>query len=88
MTKAFKQKFNGMLKRKQTHHHHTVEWPSQSLDLSLLEMLWQEPKQVADDKYRWNFSHLAELYKEKWTKIPRTKCERLVSHCQSMKMFS
>lgn len=53
-------------------------WPSQSLDLNPIELLWQEVKQVvhADTP---KSSLLAVFKQEEWGKIPRDRCQRWIT---------
>ncbi len=53
-----------------------LEWPSQSPDLNLIEMLWHVLKQSF---HAWNPSNVAELkqFCKEWAEIPPQRCERL-----------
>ncbi len=60
-----------------------LEWPSQSPDLNLIEMQWDDLKQFI---HAWKPSNVAELNqfcKEELAKIPPQRCERLLaSYCK------
>ncbi len=55
-----------------------LEWPSQSLDLNPIEMLWHDLKQSI---HAWKSSNVAELkqFCKEWVKIPPQWCERLIA---------
>ncbi len=56
-----------------------LEWPSQSPDLNLIEILRHDLKQSI---HAWKPSNVAELKqfcKEEWAKIPPQWCERLIA---------
>ncbi len=56
-----------------------LEWPNQSPDLNLIEMLWHDLKQSF---HAWKPSSVAELKKickKEWAKIPPQRCERLIA---------
>ncbi len=56
-----------------------LEWPSQSPDLNLIEMLWHDLKQSIHAWKPSNVTELKQIYKEEWDKIPLQRCERLIS---------
>ncbi len=55
-----------------------LEWPSQSLDLNLIEMLWHDLKQSFHARKSSNVAELKQFCKEEWAKIPPQRCERLI----------
>ncbi len=61
-----------------------LEWPSQSTDLNLIEMLWHDLKQSIHDQKPSNVAELKQLCKE-WAKIPPQRCERLIAcYCKHL----
>ncbi len=56
-----------------------LEWPSQSPDLNMIEMLWLDLKQSF---HAWKPSNVAELkqFCKEWAKIAPQWCEK--THCQ------
>ena len=64
------------LKRKRIR---TLDWPSQSLDLNPIEMLWLDLKRAVHARCPSNLSQLADFCKEEWAKIPNSRRQRLVS---------
>ncbi len=56
-----------------------LEWPSQSPDLNLIEMLWHDLKQSIHDQKPSNVAELKQFCKEEWAKIPPQRCERLIA---------
>ncbi len=56
-----------------------LEWPSQSLDLNLIEMLWRDLKQSIHARNPFNVTELKQFCKEEWAKIPPRRCERLIA---------
>ncbi|MGH0158770.1 UNVERIFIED_CONTAM: hypothetical protein FKN15_044380 [Acipenser sinensis] len=58
---------------------HVLEWPSQSLDLNPIEMLWQDLKQAVHARKPSNVTELKQFCKEDWAKIPQNRCERLTN---------
>ncbi len=55
-----------------------LEWPSQSPDLNLIEMLWHDLKQSIHAQKPSNVAELKQFCKEEWAKIPPQRCERLI----------
>ena len=47
-----------------------LEWPSQSLDLNPIEMLWHDLKQAVHAQKPSNVAELKQFYKEEWAKCP------------------
>ncbi len=56
-----------------------LEWPSQSPDLSPIEMLWHDLKQSIHARKPSNVAELKQFCKEEWAKIPPQWCERLIA---------
>ncbi len=56
-----------------------LEWPSQSPDLNLIEMLWHDLKQSFHARKPSNVAELKLFCKEEWAKIPPQRCERLIA---------
>ncbi len=56
-----------------------LEWPSQSPDLNLIEMLWHDLKQSFHARKPSNEAELKQFCKEEWAKIPPQRCERLIA---------
>ncbi len=56
-----------------------LEWPNQSPDLNLIEMLWHDLKQSIHARKPSNVAELKQFYKEEWAKIPPQRCERLIA---------
>ncbi len=56
-----------------------LEWPSQSPDLNLIEMLWHDLKQTIHARKPSNVAELKQFCKEEWAKIPPQRCERLIA---------
>lgn len=54
-----------------------LQWPSQSLDLNLIEMLWQNF--VGSVWMHANHNEPKQCCKEEWTKFPPQQCERLIT---------
>ncbi|KAK3555833.1 hypothetical protein QTP86_029038 [Hemibagrus guttatus] len=48
----------------------TLEWPSQSPDLNLIEMLWHNLKKVVHARKPSNVAELQQFCKDEWAKIP------------------
>ncbi|KAK3534100.1 hypothetical protein QTP86_002207 [Hemibagrus guttatus] len=57
----------------------TLEWPSQSPDLNLIEMLWHDLKKVAHARKPSNVAELQQFCKDEWAKIPPQRCNRLIA---------
>ena len=55
-----------------------LEWPSQSPDLSLREMLWHDLKRAVHTRHPKNIAELKEFCKEEWSKIPPDRCAGLI----------
>ncbi len=47
-----------------------LEWPSQSPELNLIEMLWHDLKQSIHARKPSNVAELKQFCKEEWAKIP------------------
>ncbi|KAK3573829.1 hypothetical protein QTP86_032890 [Hemibagrus guttatus] len=47
-----------------------LEWPSQSPDLNLIEMLWHDLKRAIHTRHPKNIAALKQFCKEEWSKIP------------------
>ncbi len=56
-----------------------LEWPSQSPDLNLIEMLWHDLKQFIHARKPSNVAELKQFCKEEWAKIHPQRCERLIA---------
>ncbi len=56
-----------------------LEWPSQSLDLNPIEMLWHDLKQSIHARKPSNVAELKQFCKEEWAKIHPQRCERLLA---------
>ncbi|KAK3567383.1 hypothetical protein QTP86_019883, partial [Hemibagrus guttatus] len=57
----------------------TLEWPSQSPDLNLIEMLWHDLKKVVHARKPSNVAELQQFCKDEWAKIPPQCCNRLIA---------
>ncbi|KAK3533217.1 hypothetical protein QTP70_013621 [Hemibagrus guttatus] len=57
----------------------TLEWPSQSPDLNLIEMLWHDLKKVVHARKSSNVAELQQFCKDEWAKIPPHRCNRLIA---------
>ncbi|KAK3520859.1 hypothetical protein QTP70_034723 [Hemibagrus guttatus] len=57
----------------------TLEWPSQSPDLSPIEMLWHDLKKVVHARKPSNVAELQQFCKDEWAKIPPQRCNRLLA---------
>ena len=53
-------------------------WPSQSPDLSPIDMLWRDLKRAVHKQMPTNLNELEQCCKEEWAKIPPQLCERLI----------
>ncbi|KAK3565204.1 hypothetical protein QTP86_001015 [Hemibagrus guttatus] len=60
----------------------TLEWPSQSPDLNLIEMLWHDLKKVVHARKPSNVAELQQFCKDEWAKIPPQRCNRLIASYQ------
>ncbi|KAK3546720.1 hypothetical protein QTP70_033377 [Hemibagrus guttatus] len=60
----------------------TLEWPSQSPDLNLIEMLWHDLKKVVHVRKPSNVAELQQFCKDEWAKIPPQRCNRLIASYQ------
>ncbi|KAK3506739.1 hypothetical protein QTP70_021775 [Hemibagrus guttatus] len=57
----------------------TLELPSQSPDLNLIEMLWHDLKKVVHARKPSNVAELQQFCKDEWAKIPPQRCNRLIA---------
>ncbi|KAK3552156.1 hypothetical protein QTP86_003113 [Hemibagrus guttatus] len=57
----------------------TLECPSQSPDLSPIEMLWHDLKKVVHARKPSNVAELQQFCKDEWAKIPPQCCNRLIA---------
>ena len=55
-----------------------LEWPSQSLDLNPIEMLWHNLKRAVHTRHPNNITELKQFCKEAWSKIPPDRCAGLI----------
>ncbi len=62
-----------------------MEWPSQSLDLNPIEMLWHDLKQSFHARKLSNVAELKQFCKEEWAEIPPQRCERLIASYRKRK---
>ncbi|KAG2470219.1 TCB1 transposase, partial [Polypterus senegalus] len=61
----------------------TLKWPSQSLDLNPIEMLWHDLKKAVHARNPSNKAELQQFCKDEWAKIPPELCKRLIaSYCK------
>ncbi len=56
-----------------------LEWPSQSPNLNLIEMLWHDLKQSIHARKPSNVAELKQFSIEEWAKITPQRCERLIA---------
>ena len=56
-----------------------LEWPSQSLDLSPIEMLWFDLKRSLHARKPSNLKELRKFCDEEWAKISPDRCQRLIT---------
>ncbi len=56
-----------------------LEWPSQSPDLNPIEHLWRDLKMAVHQRLPSNLTELERICKEKWQRIPKSRCEKLVA---------
>ena len=57
---------------------HLLEWPSQSPDLNLIEMLWHDLKRAVYTRHPKNIAELKQFCIEGWSKIPPDRCAGLI----------
>ncbi len=57
----------------------TSEWPSQSPDLSSIEMLWHDLKKAVHARKPSNVAELQQFCQDEWAKIPPQHCNRLIA---------
>ncbi len=55
-----------------------LEWPSQSLDLNLIERLWHDLKHLFHARKPSNVAELKKNCRVEWARIPPQQCERLL----------
>uniref|UniRef100_A0A8C5WF56 Transposase n=1 Tax=Leptobrachium leishanense TaxID=445787 RepID=A0A8C5WF56_9ANUR len=55
-----------------------LEWPSQSPDLNLIEMLWHELKRAIHTRHPKNIATLKQFSEEEWSKITPDHCAGLI----------
>lgn len=60
-----------------------LEWPSQSPDLNPIENLWWDLKKAVGARKPKNISELETFAHEEWAKIPKERCQKLVSGYRS-----
>ncbi|KAI8522083.1 hypothetical protein Bbelb_018370 [Branchiostoma belcheri] len=56
-----------------------LEWPSQSPDLNPIENLWWDLKKAIAARKPKNIAELETFAHEEWAKIPKERCQKLVS---------
>ena len=56
-----------------------LEWPSRSPDLNPTEHLWRDLKMAVHQRSPSSLSELERICKEKWHRIPKSSCEKLVA---------
>ncbi|KAG2455540.1 TCB1 transposase, partial [Polypterus senegalus] len=56
-----------------------LEWPSQSLDLNPIEHLWRDLKMAVHQRLPSNLTELERICEEEWQRIPKSRCEKLVT---------
>ncbi len=64
-----------------------LEWPSQSLDLNPIEMLWHDLQQPIHARKPSNVPEFKQFCKEERAKIPPQWCERLIA-CYCKRLFA
>ena len=57
---------------------HLLEWPSQSPDLSPIEMLWHDLKRAVHTRHPKDIAELKQFCKEERSKIPADHCTGLI----------
>ncbi|KAK3542202.1 hypothetical protein QTP86_018485 [Hemibagrus guttatus] len=57
----------------------TLEWPFQSPDPNLIEMLWHDFKKVVHTRKPSNVAEIQQFCKDEWAKIPPQRCNRLIA---------
>lgn len=62
----------------QTNKIHALEWPSQSPDLTSIEMLWHDLKTAIHAKHPRNLTELQQFCKEEHLKINPDRCARVI----------
>ena len=62
----------------QKHKYNVLEWPSQSLDLNIVENVWIDLKQAVSAMKPRNLTELEAFCMEKWAKIPPARLQGLV----------
>jgi hypothetical protein len=55
------------------------EWPSQSLDLKVIEHLWRDLKIAVQRRFPSNLTELERICREEWEKLPKYRCAKLVA---------
>ena len=55
-----------------------LEWPSQSPDLNLIEMLWHDLKRAIHTRHPRNIAELKQFCTEEWSKTPPDRCAGLI----------
>uniref|UniRef100_A0AAZ3QGT4 Tc1-like transposase DDE domain-containing protein n=1 Tax=Oncorhynchus tshawytscha TaxID=74940 RepID=A0AAZ3QGT4_ONCTS len=56
-----------------------LEWPSQSLDLNLIEHLWRDLKIDVQRRSPSNLTELERICREEWENLPKYRCAKLVA---------
>ena len=55
-----------------------LEWPSQSPDPKVIEMLWHDLKRAIHTRHPRNIAELKQFCTEEWSKIPPDRCAGLI----------
>ncbi|KAI4877692.1 hypothetical protein NFI96_023429, partial [Prochilodus magdalenae] len=65
----------------------SLEWPSQSPDLTPIEMLWHDLKKEVHARKPSDVAEFQQFSKDEWAKIPPQHCERLIASYRKCSMW-
>ena len=63
-----------------------LEWPSQSLDLNVIEHLWKDLKIAVQRRSPSKLTEFEVICREEWAKLPKCRCAKLVASYPRLKV--